>query len=83
MRAGTFDWGQSPLSVVRHEGTTYVLDGHHRLAAAKWVGVGRVGIRDVTDELLNGGFRGYKDMADVLDTASRFQGNRLNPYKLR
>ncbi|MBE1488907.1 LamG-like jellyroll fold domain-containing protein [Plantactinospora soyae] len=83
MRAGTFDWEQSPLSVVRHEGTTYVLDGHHRLAAAKWVGAERVGIRDVTDELLNGGFRGYKDMADVLDTASRFQGNRLNPYKLR
>jgi len=83
MRAGNFDWEQSPISVVRHEGTTYVLDGHHRLAAAKWVGLDRVGVNDVTDELTSVGFRGYKDMADVLDTASRYTGNRLNPYKLR
>ncbi|MFG2055211.1 polymorphic toxin-type HINT domain-containing protein [Micromonospora sp. NPDC048930] len=80
---GTFDWERSPISVVRHEGTTYVLDGHHRLAAARWAGVKKVRINDVTEQLNNGGFRGYADMNDVLRTAEGYMGNKLNPYKMK
>ncbi|MFC8902597.1 polymorphic toxin-type HINT domain-containing protein, partial [Micromonospora sp. NPDC057140] len=83
MANGEFDWKQSPIDIVRHEGKMYVVDGHHRLAAARWTRQGEVGIRDVTDQLNNGGFKGYADMADVLDSASRYPGNRLNPHKLK
>ncbi|GIL26351.1 ParB-like protein [Actinocatenispora comari] len=65
MRAGTFDWEQSPISVVTDgDGTQYVVDGHHRLAAARMAGVDEVRIIDVTDQLNDGGFLGYSDMAD-------------------
>ncbi|MFF8993344.1 RHS repeat-associated core domain-containing protein [Streptomyces sp. NPDC014983] len=83
MRNGDFDWEQSPISVVTHEdGTQYVVDGHHRLAAARMANVDAVGIRDVTDQLNDGGFLGYKNMDDVVESASTFLGNRLNRRKL-
>ncbi|PAZ09310.1 hypothetical protein CLM62_47305 [Streptomyces sp. SA15] len=83
MRNGDFDWEQSPISVVTHEdGAQYVVDGHHRLAAARMANVDAVGIRDVTDQLNDGGFLGYKDMDDVVESASTFLGNRLNRRKL-
>jgi hypothetical protein len=71
-----------PLSIVRHEGRSYVVDGHYRLAAAKGAGVSELGVRDVTDELISDGFMGYCDMAEVLDGTRRFAGNRLNEYAL-
>ncbi|MGC4810922.1 DUF6531 domain-containing protein [Micromonospora sp. DT228] len=83
MRNGEFDWEQSPISVVRHDGSTYVVDGHHRLAAAKYANVDEVRVRDVTDDLVREGFLGYRDMDDVLRSAESFTGNRLNPHKLR
>jgi hypothetical protein len=83
MKDGSFDWNESPISIVRNEGQAYVVDGHHRLAAAKLASLDQVAVRDVTGELLNGGFSGYSDMADVLNGAASFMGNRLNPYKLR
>lgn len=83
MRGGSFDWNESPISIVRNEGQAYVVDGHHRLAAAKLAGLDQVAVSDVTGGLLNGGFGGYADMADVLNGAGSFMGNRLNPYKLR
>lgn len=83
MANGEFDWKQSPIDIVRHEGRMHVVDGHYRLAAARWTGQRQVGIRDVTDQLNNGGFKGYANMADVLDSASRYSGNRLNPHKLK
>jgi hypothetical protein len=83
MKDGSFDWNKSPISIVRNEGQSYVVDGHHRLAAAKLAGLDQVAVRDVTGELLNGGFKGYSDMADVLDGVASFMGNRLNPHKLR
>ncbi|MFG3142180.1 ParB/Srx family N-terminal domain-containing protein [Streptomyces sp. NPDC048211] len=83
MRNGDFDWEQSPISVVTHEdGTRYVVDGHHRLAAARMANVDAVGIRDVTGQLNNGGFLSYKNMDDVVESASTFLGNRLNRRKL-
>jgi hypothetical protein len=84
MRAGTFDWDEAgPIFVAKNGDDMYVLDGHHRLAAAKMVGLEEVPIQDVTDQLVSGGFRGYPDMDDVLRSAHTFMGNRLNPRKLR
>ncbi len=51
----------------------YVLDGHHRLAAAKFAGLDEVPIQDVTDQLNNGGFRGYADTDDVLRSADSYE----------
>jgi hypothetical protein len=84
MRDGSFEWDQSPISVVKDgDGTMYVVDGHHRLAAARYAGLDQVAVRDVTEELDNGGFLGYKDMEDVISSAAQYVGNRLNRYKLR
>jgi hypothetical protein len=84
MRNGTFDWDESgPISVAKNGDDMYVLDGHHRLAAAKLAGLEEVPIQDVTDQLVSEGFRGYSDMDDVLRSAHTFMGNRLNPHKLR
>ena len=74
MRAGTFDWDESgPISIVRNGDDMYVLDGHHRLAAAKFAGLDEVPIQDVTDQLNNGGFRGYADTDDVLRSADSYE----------
>jgi hypothetical protein len=83
MRNGTFDWTQSPLSVVVHGGTTYVVDGHHRLAAARLANLEQVSVDNVTATLLERGFLGYRDMDDVIRSAGEFMGNRLNQFKLR
>jgi hypothetical protein len=83
MRNGTFRWTESPISIVRHEGSSYVVDGHHRLAAAKLAGLSEVSITDVTAELTSSGFLGYKSMDDVLQGARTFIGNNLNRFKLR
>jgi hypothetical protein len=84
MRQGAFDWDESgPIFVAKDGEDMYVLDGHHRLAAAKMAGLQEVPIQDVTDQVVNGGFRGYPDMDDVIRSAQSFVGNRFNPYKLR
>ncbi|MEW1753287.1 putative T7SS-secreted protein [Streptomyces angustmyceticus] len=84
MRAGSFDWDQSPLSVVKgDDGITYVVDGHHRLAAARYANVEEVTVQDVTKQLKEEGFLGYKDMDDVMNSAAEYRGNRLNRHKLR
>jgi ParB-like nuclease domain len=83
MRDGTFDWGTSPIAIAKQDDDMYVVDGHHRLAAALLAGLDSVSVVDVTDQVANGGYLGYTDMQDVLDSASTFVRNRLNPYKLR
>lgn len=40
MRNGTFDWDNNPISVVRNDDEMFVADGHHRLQAAKYAGLG-------------------------------------------
>ncbi|MGW0520430.1 polymorphic toxin-type HINT domain-containing protein [Crossiella sp. NPDC003009] len=83
MREGSFDWERSPIAVARgDDGVAYVVDGHHRLAAAKLAGVKQVRIADVTDQVKNGGYLGYRNMDDVLNGAASFIGNRLNRRKL-
>jgi hypothetical protein len=79
----TFDWEESgPIPIADNGDHTYVLDGHHRLAAAKLAGLEEVPIQDVTGQLANGGFKGYADMDDVLRSAQSFMGNRVNPCNL-
>jgi len=84
MQDGSFDWQRSPISVVRDEnGELYVVDGHHRLAAAKLAGLDQVRINDVTKELQEGGYLGWRNIEEVREGARSFTGNRLNPWKLR
>ena len=84
MRDGTFDWEASgPISVVKNGDNVYEVDGHHRLDAARRAGLSEVPIQDVTQQLNNGGYLGYRNMDDVVNGANSFVGNRLNPYKLR
>jgi hypothetical protein len=79
MRDGTFDWESNPIAIARQDDEMYVVDGHHRLAAAKLAGLDSVPVTDVTDQVANGGYLGYADMQDVLDAASMFVRNRLTP----
>jgi len=84
MKDGSFDWQRSPISVVRDEdGELYVVDGHHRLAAAKIAGLDQVRVNDVTKELQEGGYLGWRNIEEVREGAQSFTGNKLNPWKLR
>jgi len=84
MRDGTFDWEVSgPIAVVRNGDDVFVVDGHHRLDAARRAGLSEVPIQDVTQQLNSIGYQSYRNMDDVVNGAESFLGNRLNPYKLR
>jgi RHS repeat-associated protein len=82
IKANRFDWNRSPISVVTDkDGMKYVVDGHHRLAAAKLDPLSRpVGFQDVTNQLNNGGYKGYRNMDDVLNGALDYalEGNKLD-----
>ncbi|MFD1044702.1 ParB N-terminal domain-containing protein [Kibdelosporangium lantanae] len=67
----------------KNNGNVYVVDGHHRLAAARLAGVESVRVEDVTEQLIESGFQSYRNMKEVLDSAATYLGNRLKPYKLR
>jgi uncharacterized ParB-like nuclease family protein len=41
----TKGWDGPPIDVVEHQGRYYVIDGHHRLAAAKRAGLETVPVR--------------------------------------
>jgi hypothetical protein len=51
-----------PISVYEHDGQKYVVDGHHRLAAAK-----RVGLKQIPFTKVGLPFRGYRTLDDVLE----------------
>jgi hypothetical protein len=51
---------QEPIKFVEHNGTRYVVDGHHRLAAAK-----RLGLKEVPAEEVALPYGGYKTAADL------------------
>ena len=55
-------WKGDPISVVEHDGQKYVVDGHHRLAAAK-----RVGFDQIPYKKVDLPFRGYRTLDDVLE----------------
>ena len=52
---------REPIKYVVHNGQKYVVDGHHRLIAAR-----RLGIKEVPTQKVELPFRGYKTLDDVL-----------------
>jgi ParB-like chromosome segregation protein Spo0J len=70
MRAG--GWNGPPIKVFEHNGVKYVLDGHHRLAAARQVGLAEVPYESVPASQL--GQYGYQSVDDLLRAASEAFG---------
>lgn len=54
-------WKGDPISVVEQDGKKYVVDGHHRRAAAI-----RAGLTQVPYKVVDLPFKGYQTMDDVL-----------------
>ena len=54
---------REPIKFVEHNGHRFVVDGHHRLAAAR-----RLGIREVPVERVQLPFRGYRTADDLMFT---------------
>ncbi len=54
-------WQGDPVSVLEHDGQKYLLDGHHRRAAAI-----RAGLDQVPYKTVQLPFRGYQTLDDVL-----------------
>ena len=72
MRTG--GWQGGPIKVVEHNGKRYVIDGHHRVEAARRAGI------DVQYEIASPSemaMRGYKSIDDVIRAASEAGPNRL------
>jgi len=73
-------WIGDPIDVIEHEGKMYIVDGHHRLAAAKRVGV------DVPVRLINdiaSHQSSYKTVVEVIESAIQTGPDRLRPPKFR
>jgi uncharacterized protein (DUF1015 family) len=51
-----------PIKVVMHNEEMYVVDGHHRLQAAR-----HLGIQDVPVKIVELPYKGYKIVADLFD----------------
>jgi len=66
-------WQGEPVSVLAHDGKKYLLDGHHRRAAAIRAGLPEVPYQNVTLP-----FKGYQTLDDVLGYVApdnlRFKG---------
>lgn len=58
-------WQGGPVSVLEHDGKKYLLDGHHRRAAAI-----RAGLDQVPYKTVSLPFRGYQTLDDVLTYVS-------------
>jgi hypothetical protein len=74
MRQG--GWQGAPVSVYEHGGRRYIVDGHHRIAAAR-----RAGLEQVPYQVVDLPFRGYRTLDDVLELPSpdnlRHKGKRF------
>jgi ParB-like chromosome segregation protein Spo0J len=72
MRTG--GWQGEPIKVVEHNGKRYILDGHHRVEAARSAGI------DVQYKIASPADmaeRGYKSIDDVIRAAAEAGPNRL------
>ncbi len=52
---------QETIKYVEHDGSKYIVDGHHRFSAAP-----RAGIKSVPTEQVSLPYRGYKNVEDLL-----------------
>ena len=64
-------WQGDPISVFEHGGEKYILDGHHRVAAARQAGID-VPFRSIPESELSS--FGYKNLEAVLNAASEAFG---------
>ncbi|MFM9385063.1 RHS repeat-associated core domain-containing protein, partial [Pseudomonas sp. UV AK001] len=69
-----------PIDVIEHDGSLYILDGHHRAAAARQTAT-NVTIRLITD--LNTYNGTLKSIDDVLDSANNVGLDRLEHRRRR
>jgi len=72
MRKG--GWQGDPIKVVEHNGKRYIIDGHHRVEAARRAGI------DVQYKIASPSEmaeRGYKSIDDVIRAATEASPNRL------
>ena len=67
-------WIFEPILVVEHNGQRYVIDGHHRLEAARRAGL-EVQYKIATPEEM--AKKGYDTIDDVIHAASEARPNRL------
>ena len=65
-------WEGPPIKVFEHNGTRYVLDGHHRLAAARQAGISEIPYELVPTSRL--GDFGYQSVDELLSAASEAFG---------
>ena len=72
MRAG--GWRGEPIKIIEHNGQRYVIDGHHRLAAARKVGIAVQYETIGPAELAR---RGYQSIDDVVRASSEVRPNKL------
>jgi ParB-like chromosome segregation protein Spo0J len=69
-----------PIEVVEHDGNLYILDGHHRAAAARQTST-NVTIKLISDlKTYNGALRSIED---VLDSANNVGLDRLEHRRRR
>jgi len=68
-------WQGDPIKVLDHNGTKYILDGHHRVEAARRVGI-EIPYQTVAPENL--GQFGYKSVEQVIQATSE-----AGPVRLR
>ncbi len=71
-------WNGPPVDVVVHNGRTYIIDGHHRIAAAKMAGLDDVPIKIIGD--LKSHPSSYNSIQDVLESADTVGFDRLRIY---
>lgn len=64
-------WKRDPIAVFEHGGEKYILDGHHRVAAARQAGID-VPYRRIPEADLPK--FNYRDLNDVLTSASQAFG---------
>ncbi|MEY9212455.1 ParB N-terminal domain-containing protein [Thermobifida halotolerans] len=64
-------WQGGPISVVENDGRRFIVDGHHRTAAAKRAGI------DVPYKIVDLPHKGYSGMDDVMESWSVCGNDRL------
>ena len=64
-------WKGDPISVFEHGGEKYILDGHHRVAAARQAGID-IPFRSIPESDLSS--LGYKNLEAILNAASEAFG---------
>jgi hypothetical protein len=69
-----------PIKIIEHNGQKIVVDGHHRLAAAR---LAKIDVPYQTvDEAWIQANTGWRSLDEVVNSAGQANGIRLNPYML-